>query len=393
VNPQILLTIYRKEMLDMIRDRRTLISMIVVPMVAMPLIMLAMSYFMSSMESKAREESTTVGVGQGAVAPAALEALRGAGFRLVPAADLRRAVERKEVAAALEEVGEGKVGRKFVIYADLTRPASQMAASSIRTALDGWKEQEIRRRLKELGAPETVLTPFQVTRVNIAPERKMAGRFWGSILGYIVLLLMFSGGMYPAIDMTAGEKERRTLEVLLSSPASRTEIVFGKLLAATTAIFSTAVLTITSLIVTLRRGGFGQSSAEFREMVSRVPLDAGTIALVFAALLPTAVMAASVMIAVALFARSFKEAQSYLTPLVLLVAVPAVAGLLPGMKLTPALAAIPIYNVSQLIKEIFLGEFSPFLFTVTSATNFLYAAVVFFLAVRIFKNERVLFRS
>jgi sodium transport system permease protein len=193
--------------------------------------------------------------------------------------------------------------------------------------------------------------------------------------------------------MTAGEKERRTLEVLLASPASRNEIVMGKLLAATTAIFVTALLTIASLVVSLRQGQFIKSSPQLQELLSKVPLDAGTIALLFVALAPTAVMAGSVMIAVALFARSFKEAQSYLTPVVFLVAVPAVGGMMPGLELTPALAAIPIFNVSQLIKEILLGSFSSAAFAVTLLSNLLYAAIAFLFAVRMFRNEAVLFRT
>ncbi len=120
--------------------------------------------------------------------------------------------------------------------------------------------------------------------------------------------------------------------------------------------------------------------------------DIGSLAMALVAVLPTAIMAASIMVAIALFAKSYKEGQSYLTPIVMLAAFPAVVGMLPGLELTPALALIPIFNVCQLIKEIFLGEFSRAAFAVTLVSNLVYAAIAFYIASRIFKSESVLFR-
>jgi sodium transport system permease protein len=114
---------------------------------------------------------------------------------------------------------------------------------------------------------------------------------------------------------------------------------------------------------------------------------------VFVLLAPMAVFAASLMIAVALLAKSFKEAQSYLTPLVMGSVFPLVVGMLPGLQLTPALALIPLFNVCQLIKEIFLGEYSHLAFAITMVANIVYAGLAFFAAVRVFSRERVLFRT
>ena len=113
-------------------------------------------------------------------------------------------------------------------------------------------------------------------------------------------------------------------------PASREEIILGKILTVTTASFMTALLTIASLLVAMQRLGLGRGGAELEQLVSRAAPDAGTVALVLLTLVPTALFAASVMIAIALFARGFKEAQSLLTPVVMAVVVPAVISLLPG---------------------------------------------------------------
>ena len=118
----------------------------------------------------------------------------------------------------------------------------------------------------------------------------------------------------------------------------------------------------------------------------------GSLLMVLFAVLPTAILAASLMVAIALFAKSYKEGQSYLTPIVMLAAFPAVVGMLPGLELTPALALIPIFNVCQLVKEIFLGEFSRVAFAIAFGANLTYAAIMFAVAARIFKSESVLFR-
>ncbi len=385
--------LYRKEMLDMVRDRRTVLSMILAPIVAMPLLFQFMSFVVKTAEKRAGVEAVDIAVTNPGNLPGLLNALVGVKFKVVNKADAKSAVEKKEVAAGVEALPLPDGRASIAIYSDATRQASTVAAERIATALDKFKESGILLKLHEMGVPERVYSPFTVKRVNLARGQRMAGFVWGSMLGYVVVLLMFSGGMYPAIDLTAGEKERKTLEVLLSAPAGRNEIIMGKLLATASAVLITAFLALVSMAFSLRHLSFGKGSSGDAGQLGPMPADLGTLALVAAALVPTAIMGASLMIVIALFAKSFKEAQSYLTPLVLAAVFPLMAGMLPGLHLTPALALVPLFNVCQLIKEIFLGEYSHESFAVTVASNALYAALAFFAAVQIFKNERVLFRT
>ena len=393
MNFRIVRTVYAKEMLDMSRDRRALISMIIVPLVAMPGIFAVMHYFTENLGKKAQVESTRIGASAKVNQPAIREALKSAGFELVPVSNPRTAVESKSVAAAMDEDRGPANEDRIVIFEDRTREASSMAAEKITSTLERLKLDQVKGSLRGLGVSERVLNPFSVTSSNVAPEKKMAGFILGGVLGYAVLLLMFTGGMYPAIDMTAGEKERHTLEPLLASPASREEIILGKILTTTTASFLTALLTIGSLLVSMQSLGLGQGGPEMENLVSRAAPDAGTVFLVLLTLLPTALFAASVMTAIALFARGFKEAQSMLTPVVMAVVIPAVVSLLPGLELNVGLALIPIFNVSQLIKEIILGEYSRLSFLTAFLSNVVYASLAFWVSVRIFKSESVLFRS
>jgi sodium transport system permease protein len=390
MNPRIIFTIYQKEMLELTRDRRTLISMIALPLAAIPVLFIVTSHFVSSREKTAETEAAKIAVSANVKTAGLLDQLSGWGFEPVSKPDLRGAVERKEVAAAIEETVSESGDPELRLYEDQTNDASAVASTNLRVALDALKTDKVRAALAGSGISEKILTPFRVRRVNVAPPKKMAGFLFGSIIGYTVILLMFSCCMYPSIDMTAGEKERRTLEVLLSSPARREEIVLGKIMAATTAAFITAMLTVGSMVVSFRMMPHTAKASEMFK--AGVPMTPSIVALVLVSLLPTAVVAAAVMISICSFAKSFKEGQSYLTPLIMLVVFPAVVGMLPGVELKGLMAMIPVFNVSQLIKQIFLGEFSVRSFLVAFLANLAYATFAFWTAVRVFKSEGVLFR-
>lgn len=382
--------IFRKEMLDTVRDRRTLLSMVVVPLAAMPVLFVVVSQFVTRAERKAGVEAATIAVANPERLPGLLNALAEAQFKLVGKADVRQAVERKEIAAGIEPVEErGRI--EVRIYSDSTRPSSALAETRITAALERFKQTTIALELIRRGLPQSVLSPFSVNNVHLGGPSKKSAQFWGSTLAYLVVLMMFTGGMYPAIDMTAGEKERRTLEILLASPAGRSEIVLGKILATTAAVCVTALLSVASMVVSLRY--LAGRDAALSRVAGDLPLDAHKILLVTVTLAPMAVLAASLVIAIALAAKSFKEAQSYLTPLILAIVFPLILGMMPGLQLTPALALIPLFNVCELIKEVFMGEFSGAAFVVTLAANLVYAAVAYYAALRMFHNERVLFRS
>lgn len=384
--------IYRKEMLDLLRDRRAIVSMVVVPVLAMPLLFFVLGKVVTRVEQKATADANIVAVRDLDRLPGLLNALVGYNFEVMMRDDLRAAVENKEIPAALEPV-ETSEGIALTLYIDDSRPESSAAGDKLQEALDAFKTETVKLRLRSYGVPEATLSPFSIKRENVAPKQRMAGLMWGGILGYLVVLLMFTGGMYPAIDATAGEKERRTLEVVLSSPAGRNELILGKILATTTAVFATAVLTVSSLLVSFRYVEFGSETQKLRETLGDLPIDVHTMGLVLVALLPTAIMGASIMIAVALFAKSFKEAQSYLTPFLSAIIFPLIVGMMPGVTLTPASALIPLFNVCQLVKQIIQGEYAASNFAIVMAANAAYAVVAFFAAVRVFKDERVLFRT
>lgn len=388
MNINVIHTVLRKEIVDLLRDRRTLLSMVVLPVVVFPLVFSVMSKFMGQAEKRAEAEAKTVALVRGSLPPGFDAIIQRSGLRVVEVDDVPKAVEANKASTGIRVSPDGKL---VTLFAEGTRQASGMATEKLRTAINEYKDALVLAKLESVHLDASALRPFVVKRENVASERKMGGFALGSMLGYIVILLMFSGGMYPAIDMAAGEKERKTLEALIASPAARTDLVLGKILACVTATYATALLTTGSLFVSLKGGSVEMKGLE--KLMGNVPTDPQTIGLVLFTLLPVAIMAGSLMLSIALIARGFKEAQSYLTPLIMLVIFPSLLGGLPGMELTPVLSLVPIFNSSQLLKAILQGDVPMASFVVTNAANLVYAGLCFAFAVRSFNDESVLFRT
>src|SRR5262245_53731300 len=384
--------IYLKEILDLLRDRRTIISMLVFPLLVMPMMFLGLNYFLFRSINRAQDKQFNLALKQETGLEGMTSLMEHAGFMIRPSDNPRRAVENKETEVGVDVSGEIN-SPTIRIYADQSQLEATVAGGRIETALNQLKEARIKNELQRAGVPERILTPFTVEKVNTAPPQKMSGMFIGTLIGYMFVTFIFMGAMYPAIDMTAGEKERRTMEMLLSSPAGRGEIVSGKILVAITMSLITSALTIISFGISFYFGFRGIRSNGQPQLIMEIPLDAKTFALVFASIIPLAVLSATLMIAIATLAKSFKEAQSYLTPLLLVAIMPAMVSFIPGVKLNAGMALIPVVNFSQLIKELMLGDWTWIGFTLTILSNLIYAAIAFTGAVRVFKNESILFRT
>jgi sodium transport system permease protein len=219
------------------------------------------------------------------------------------------------------------------------------------------RDATLNERLAAHNFPERLLRPFEIRQSNVAPPKKVSGNLIGSVIPYVLILMCLTGAIYPAVDLTAGEKERGTMETLLTSPVGRTHLVMGKCLVVLTASLVTTLLSLSSTW-----GSFVLAKRlVFRGMSGGVQLpltmDLASLAAVFVMMLPLALFFSATMLAIALFSRSSKEAQSYLQPLLIVTILPAVASLLPGVELNSRLALVPVVNVSLVAKEILSGTY------------------------------------
>lgn len=408
-------TIWLKELKDQLRDRRTIISMIVIPAVVMPALMLGMGTVMSKVVRKARAETPSVLIVGGADSPAVVAALKAektpAGeprFRIVESGDYKKLISEKKLRAAVE-IPEGfdaalRAGepRKVTIYYYEGEIRSGLGQSALNDFFRSYRERTIESRLTERGLPAALVKPFEVARQNVAPPEKVGGNLFGGFIPYIIIILCFTGAMYPAMDLTAGEKERGTMETLMCSPTPRINIVLGKFLMVLTASVGTMLVLLVSMGATLLLGGslFSLKTGGPAAAGSAAPaagpmmtVDPMGIVGVFAMIVPVAVLFAAVLLVASLFAKSYKEAQSYVSPLIIVVIMPAVLGLLPGIELTAKTALVPILNLSLVCKEMLSGVWNWSFIGLIFGSSCVYAAVALAFCVKMFNREDVMFRA
>lgn len=394
--------VYRKELREALRDRRTMISTLLVPLILFPLLTAGLGAAIAALVGKAKEEVPEVMILGGEDSQQIVTGLKSQDkIKVVPTtADWKEKIANKEVRAAVEipagfekDLMEQKPATvKIYIYGGEMK--SSFAADRVENYLKTFRDDVVKQRLVAKNLPASTLTPFDIKQQNVAPPEKVGATAFGGVIGYMVILLCFTGGMYPGIDLTAGEKERGTMETILSSPISRLHLVLGKFLLVLTASLTTAALSVTSMGVSFwaleRMHAFDQAGGDTAELQMHIGL--ATVLSVFVMVLPLAVLFSAVIMTIALFAKSYKEAQSYVTPVMMLVIIPAVAAMLP-IDLNARLALVPILNASLLCKELVTGTYHWNFIAIIFLSTCVYAAAALFVAVKMFQREEVLFRS
>lgn len=378
--------LFGKELLDLLRDRRTLISLVVAPMLVGPGIMMGMNYYISKQEQQAKVERYKVGIREDVAIVGIKDALTQAGLEVIPVSQPRESVEQKSVTYGIEVTGSADKPQLF-FYSDNSEMASSMARSRVDQALDALWRERVTTELTRRNVPVSVIQPFRRTSVNVAKPRKMTGAFVGRLVGFLLLIFLFNGAMYSAVDCTAGEKERKTLEILLASAAGRTEIVTAKVLTAMVTSFGTTVLSISSYAFAFSRASRNGAPA------FAFPTDPLTIGLLILLILPVATMAASISVAAATPAKSTREAMSYLTPGLFIIMFLGMMTFVIDKPPTALMSLIPFANFSQTLREVLSGDWTPLRYFTTVGANLVYSALAIAIAVRSFRNEKVLFRS
>ncbi len=402
-----IVTVYLKELKDSLRDRRTLISMVVVPTLLMPLIMFGAGFVMSKVVRKAQAEATSLVIVGGADSPGIIAALKAdPKFRIVETGgDYRQMVTEKKIRLAVEippgfetalKSGEPKA---VTLYHYQGEMKSGMGVGEVDRFFRDLREKTVEARLAARGLSKDFVHPFEIRRENVAPPAKVGGNIIGGIVPYMIIILCFTGAMYPAIDLTAGEKERGTMETLLCSPVHRVNIVLGKFLMVMTASVATMALTLVSTSTSLMFAGSffagrGMGAGGGGGGGGFIPtIDPAGILGVFALIAPVAVLFAALLLTISLFAKSYKEAQSYVSPLIIVVLMPAMMGMMPGIELGPKTALIPILNICLACKEMLSGVWHWGYLAMIFGSTAVIAACGIALCVRMFNREDVIFRA
>ncbi|MBU0639706.1 MAG: ABC transporter permease subunit [Planctomycetes bacterium] len=441
-------TVWRKELKDTLRDRRTVIAMVLVPMVLYPALMLGSLQAFELQTTRLKQESYDVGVaseqaarwlrklvdadparralaagltpeqlsaeqvveqaeaeGFGSEAKPAVtqgesatEAARSdvrrvpPAYRIVIVADVVAAVEGGQTHAGILVEGglpapDNVRSAHITLVSDQSEIRSQIAAAGLDGILQRANAQMVLHRLRELALDPELLRPLDLTEQDVATPEKLGSSVIGQIVPLILIVMTITGAIYPAIDLTAGERERGTLETLMVAPVPTVDLIAGKFVVVTAIGMLSAVLNLVSIGGTIYLGGLGDMLTQGNGVA--FPLWA--LPWVLLLLLPLAVMFSALLLAVCSFARSFKEAQNYIMPVMIAALIPAVAGILPGMRLEGPVLVIPVTNVVVLTRELFMGRFNVVGVLWVSFSTCIYAGAAVAVAAKLFGQEAVLF--
>ncbi|NDW14570.1 ABC transporter permease subunit [Alteromonas genovensis] len=399
--------IFKKEFKELLRDRKTIIFMILLPLLLFPAIFGVGIFFMSNAAEKAENEILKYAIVGEAYAPDIVESFSQASDKFEQVAIDGTATDKQGYATLIKNEtldfvlvipetfnpdiltsGQHKI-ELYLNDAGLNKVYGRVAE-----IIDVYMDEYQLSAFTQLGLNESqqeaLLKPISIEKQNIADDREVWGERIGGFLPYFIFILCLQGAMAPAADLGAGEKERGTLETLLISPMDRYKLVLGKFFTVSAAGIITALITVSSMAlwgIVLSQGMAIEFVVEVMSMIGIVDF-----VLIFLMLVPVVAVFAAILLSLSIYARSFKEAQSYMGSLIMVVIFPVLIAMMPGVELKGAWVWVPLTNVALAMKELFKGTMDYFaLFGIFTSTAVIAIGLIMF-CIHWFNKEKVLFR-
>jgi sodium transport system permease protein len=389
--------IFIKELVGTVRDKRTIIAMIIIPLIFYPLLFMGIGYFNQMGNEKSEEAISKIIIIGAEFSPPLVKY-----FQNNPKIEILSIqnnpllkLEKGGVQLILiipsdfkDRIEEGESCPLILRY-DATETKSRIAQKRINQAITEYEKEIISQRLSMMHLKEEFIRPLILQTENVASPQKVTGSLLGVLLPYLIVMLIFVGAMHTAVDITAGEKERGTITTLLVSQINRVEIVLGKCFAVMLISFISMILGLIGLTLAFLSGTSivgGIEGVEFG-------ISFSTIFLLFLVLFPLVGLASAVLIMVGIFARNIKEASSYITPIYMLTVFLGVISISQGIELSGKMFLVPVLNSSFVFKEILMGKIYWSHIITTFSANMVIATLALLSATRLFTKEEVLFRS
>ena len=382
-----------KELKDALRDRRTILAMIVIPILVLPVIMF-LPAFLASPERNPVQVAVIQADNTSDDFVAKLTSNQIRVVRIRGEENITRLIQNGDyelgivLPADFSRILEGPDQTATItVFVDQSSTRGSIALSLFQDATTQYADKIVLERLAKTGLPPEVLTPIE-TDVRSVTVTGIGSIFLALLLPLFLGIYAVTGAMYFIMDTTAGEKERKTLEALLTMPATRTEIVVGKFLIAVLIALLSSGLAILGMTggTMLVFGAFGEASAP------GLTISLPNLLLIGLATLVLAMTAASIEMVVAIFARSFKEAQNLLSPLTLIVVVPAIGMQYMSEQMLRSLAVAPIFNAMLMIRDALLDRASLGNVAPEFMSAFVYMLIALAVAIKIFNSEKAMVR-
>ncbi|PWL24374.1 MAG: hypothetical protein DCO96_14170 [Fluviicola sp. XM-24bin1] len=356
-------TIFKKELKDTLRDRRTLIMMLVIPTLVFPIILNVFVGVSSSFTEEAAKKKVNIGF-VGAPDNYVTQKLH----ELPKTAGEREIIMYDDTASLFKDIRSDAIQIGLYTPADFDRRMTNKEPAPVtvyfnatdlgmkdraEVYLEAIQEQAKVERYQLMELDEAELSPIEVQYQNIASGKEVIGKLAGGILPYIFIAFGFLGCMYPAIDLFTGEKERGTIETLLTTPVRRWQILFGKMGVVVLSGLLASTCALLGLFLSIEVFDLVKNP-ELLDIIHEI-LSPTFILMMYGLLFPLTVFFAGTMIPIAVYAKSFKEAQSIITPLNIVMVLPAMVGFFPGIELDAVTAAMPVVNIVLATKELIAG--------------------------------------
>ena len=395
-NKSLLKILFLKEIRDILRDKKTLVIMVLVPLLLYPAMIIGITLILSQMEN--RQMENTYQVSYQAKDESIVSKLRDSYEEIKEEEELSLQFlpgeqEEREGCVTLE-ISEEKETPEMVLSYNATNQDSVTAHSQLKKVVEHYKEKALEKRLEDEGLAKDFLTPFVIQSKNEATDTETMGFSIGGSLGMLLITTIMMGAFYPTVDVLTGEKERGTLETLLTLPVSNFQMILSKFLAVSLFACASAVLSILSIGGSL---GFLLNSVEKMYEGETLGIDFSSffsfLPILLIVVIITALLLTAVSMCFCIFAKSFKEANNYFTPVMLIIMFASMASLLPSVELGGKTALIPIVNVSLLLKAVMAQKLSYTLAMITIVVNFVYSILIVWVLAKIYCSENVLFQD
>ena len=396
MNTKRMFTLFKRELTDILRDKKTLFMMLVVPIIIYPLLIIGMIFLMSSVMNSQAEKTYLVAFDEeDELAEKIADIIENNPDKLsykleiVQKSDCKKALEAGDIDIYVSKASDGRISLCYLSAKD----RSNTALDALTDAFEIYREELQKERIDEAGLDaDYLLNPIHYEGEDLSSTEESVGNMIGSIIPFFIVTMILLGALYPSIDVTAGEKERGTLETLLTLPITNFEMIMSKFLAVSCIACASAILNVFSM------GGamafLVSSSMSLAEDINLeihyetfIPGILFTlVVMVFFALLVTAVCMCTCV-----FAKNFKEANNYVTPVMLIFMFGSYAAMIPDLELTAQTAAIPIVNVALLVEGLFQFQYNYGLFAIVLFSNVAYSLLAILILGKIYNSEAVLF--
>ena len=284
---------------------------------------------------------------------------------------------------------------KITIYSKNIDTFSQ-AKSLVTNIIDDFEDTERNERLLALNLTNEYVNPIIIDEEDLTTEEESAGSIFGAILALFFVMYVMSGSTYPAVDLGAGEKERGTMETLISTNISSVDIIIGKMLSVTTsavltATFSMLGFAIPMIVIFLF---YADSVNEYLFSLLSALLNPVAFLAVFILIIPLSVFMGAFLLAISVYAKTPKEAGLLLGNVLIIFIVPCYIPLInPGLELDFVGALIPCYNLALLTNNLIAGTVDWFLYSVSFVSTIVYCCIAIYVTYIMFDDENVIFRS